>query len=181
MPLPAKSASDAVGIAPQDGWLGEAAEAEGARRGSGRSRRRTLRGSTRRCRGALRTQDARELARRHLVPRREHAPEGRNDDVEALVRERHVLGVTLDPSTSTPAAAARARPCSKSSGVRSRPTTRAPVAAAGIAALPVPQATSSTSSPCSAADACRELPARRPDQLGNCVESPAPTSPGSSP
>jgi hypothetical protein len=49
--------------------------------------------------------------------------------------------------TSTPASAASARPASNSSGVRSTPTTRAPIPAARIAALPVPQATSITSSP----------------------------------
>ena len=47
-------------------------------------------------------------------------------------------------STSTPRRAASTRPASKSSGVRSLATTLAPVAAAGIAALPLPAATSST-------------------------------------
>ena len=46
--------------------------------------------------------------------------------------------------TSTPARVAASRPTSKSSGVRSEATTRAPVAAAGIAALPEPAATSRT-------------------------------------
>ena len=50
-------------------------------------------------------------------------------------------------SISTPASAASRRPSSSSSGVRSTPTTRPPACAARIAALPVPQATSSTSSP----------------------------------
>ena len=49
-------------------------------------------------------------------------------------------------SISTPASAAAARPPSRSSGVRSSPVTVAPVRAAGIVALPVPQATSRTSS-----------------------------------
>jgi hypothetical protein len=47
-------------------------------------------------------------------------------------------------SISTPASAALARPASRSSGVMSRPVTVAPVFAAGIVALPLPQATSST-------------------------------------
>ena len=42
---------------------------------------------------------------------------------------------------------ARCEPTSSSSGVRSTPTTRAPACAARSAALPVPHATSSTSSP----------------------------------
>ena len=50
-------------------------------------------------------------------------------------------------SSSTPAAFARARPASNSSGVRSLATTSAPRCAAGIAALPVPDATSSTRAP----------------------------------
>src|SRR5439155_13180173 len=45
-------------------------------------------------------------------------------------------------SISTPASAASARAASKSSGVRSTPTTVAPACAALKAALPVPQATS---------------------------------------
>ena len=48
-------------------------------------------------------------------------------------------------SSSAPAASARARPASSSSGVRSLAVTWAPASAAGIEALPVPAATSSTS------------------------------------
>jgi hypothetical protein len=51
-------------------------------------------------------------------------------------------------STSTPAAAARRRACSNSSGVTSQPTTVAPRSAAGIATLPpLPVPTSSRSVP----------------------------------
>ena len=50
-------------------------------------------------------------------------------------------------STATPAALARDRAAGKCSGVRSTPVTRPPARAAGIATLPVPQATSSTASP----------------------------------
>ena len=42
-------------------------------------------------------QHARDLARGALVVRREHAAEGRDDDVERSVLEREVLGVPLDP------------------------------------------------------------------------------------
>ncbi len=50
-------------------------------------------------------------------------------------------------STSTIASAARSRAMSSNSGTRSSPTARAPRRTAGIVALPVPQATSSTSIP----------------------------------
>ena len=50
-------------------------------------------------------------------------------------------------STSTMASAARSRAMASRSGERSRPVTRAPARAAGRVALPVPQATSSTSLP----------------------------------
>jgi len=50
-------------------------------------------------------------------------------------------------ASSRPAASARARPASSSSGVRSLAVTRAPASAAGIDALPVPAATSSTRMP----------------------------------
>lgn len=49
-------------------------------------------------------------------------------------------------STSTPAASARRRPGTNSSGVRSEATTEAPRCAAWIAALPLPAAMSSTRS-----------------------------------
>ena len=47
-------------------------------------------------------------------------------------------------SISTPASLAAASPASSRAGVRSMPVTFAPVFAAGIVALPLPQATSST-------------------------------------
>ena len=47
-------------------------------------------------------------------------------------------------SSSSPSASARRRPSASSSGVRSLAVTFAPRAAAGSAALPVPEATSST-------------------------------------
>ena len=50
-------------------------------------------------------------------------------------------------SSSRPSASARRRPASSSSGVRSLAVTRAPRAAAGREALPVPAATSSTRVP----------------------------------
>ena len=50
-------------------------------------------------------------------------------------------------SSSSPAASARRRPSSSSSGVRSLAVTFAPRAAAGMAALPVPAATSRTRVP----------------------------------
>ncbi len=50
-------------------------------------------------------------------------------------------------SSSTPSASARRRPASSSSGVRSLAVTSAPRCAAGIEALPVPAATSSTRIP----------------------------------
>ena len=80
-----------------------------------------------------------------LVVRREHRPDAGQHDVEARVGERQRLGIGLDPlQPDTRAAAAIRRPASNSSGVRSEATTEAPVAAAGIAALPDPAATSST-------------------------------------
>ncbi len=60
----------------------------------------------------------------------------------------------LTHRTSVPACAASRRPASNNGGVRSSPTTRAPDCAARIAALPVPQATSSTSSPLSTPARC---------------------------
>jgi hypothetical protein len=57
---------------------------------------------------------------------------------------------SASPSTSsisTPASAARTRAAANSSGVRSTPVTFAPASAAATAAFPLPQATSSTSSP----------------------------------
>ena len=50
-------------------------------------------------------------------------------------------------STSTIASAARSRASESSAGEKSSPVTLAPLRAAGIVALPVPQATSSTSIP----------------------------------
>ena len=50
-------------------------------------------------------------------------------------------------SSSTPAALARSRPASNSSGVRSLAVTSAPFSAATIEALPVPAATSRTFRP----------------------------------
>ena len=49
-------------------------------------------------------------------------------------------------SISTPASFAAASPASSSDGVRSMPVTVAPVFAAGMVALPLPQATSRTTS-----------------------------------
>ena len=59
-----------------------------------------------------------------------------------------LLGVGLDPlELERPAASARRRPASSSSGVRSLAVTFAPRSAAGIDALPVPAATSRTRMP----------------------------------
>ncbi len=55
-----------------------------------------------------------------------------------------VLDVAAGTGNASLPAAARARPASKSSGVRSLAVTSAPRCAAGIAALPVPAATSRT-------------------------------------
>lgn len=89
-------------------------------------------------------QDPGDLVGDDLVAGREHAAERGEDHVEPLVGQRQVFGVALDPLD--PAAAARCRPDTSISGVRSRPVTRAPARAAGIVAFPVPHATSSTSS-----------------------------------
>ena len=75
-------------------------------------------------------------------------PKVESDDVEALVVDREGLGVALHPvDLHARLGGPAAGPASSSSGVRSTPTTRAPACAARSAALPVPQATSSTSSP----------------------------------
>ena len=55
-------------------------------------------------------------------------------------------------STSTIASAARSRASESRAGEKSSPVTRAPARAAGIVALPVPQATSSTSIPGSSSE-----------------------------
>lgn len=46
---------------------------------------------------STRSQDAGDLARRHVVARREHAAEGRDDHIEALVVEPQRLRIALDP------------------------------------------------------------------------------------
>ena len=53
----------------------------------------------------------------------------------------------VSQASSRLSASARRRPMSSSAGVRSEAVTAAPVRAAGIATLPDPAATSSTSSP----------------------------------
>ena len=57
-------------------------------------------------------------------------------------------------SSSRPSASATRRPASSRSGVRSLAVTSAPARAAGIAALPVPAATSSTRAPGPIPHAC---------------------------
>ena len=95
-----------------------------------------------------RTGDAGQLVRDDLVARRELHAEGRQDAVEGRRPRRAAPRRRPRPSRRRRrAAAARARAVSNSSGVRSRPTTCAPAAAARIARLPVPVATSSTSWP----------------------------------
>ena len=73
--------------------------------------------------------------------------EARDDAVEAGVLEGQRLRVALDPldlhhRVGAPLARDREQP-----GEKSRPVTRAATFAAGMVALPVPQATSSTSMP----------------------------------
>ncbi len=51
---------------------------------------------------AARAQHPGRLSRSHLVTRREHDPEGRQHDIEALVVERQRLGVRLDPFNLDP-------------------------------------------------------------------------------
>ena len=75
-------------------------------------------------------------------------------------------------STSTPASAARRRAASNNSGVMSSPVTAAPATAAGIAQLPVPQATSSGGVPGFDLDPPDEIVADGPDPLGDRVEVP---------
>ena len=85
-------------------------------------------------------------------------------------------------SSSTPAASARLRPASSSSGVRSLATTLAPRCAAGMAALPVPAATSRTRMP--GADAGRldepraERQQERLDHVRVVAGGPHPAMPG---
>ena len=72
---------------------------------------------------------------------REHAAEDRDHRVEALVLERELLGVALDPfDLDAGVGRLRLPPPRAASVSRSRPVTSAPVFAAGIVALPAPQA-----------------------------------------
>jgi hypothetical protein len=64
-----------------------------------------------------------------------------------MVVERQVLGIGLDPLDVEAMCLLPTRPRCQQSGVRSLAVTRAPRRAAGIDALPVPAATSSTRAP----------------------------------
>ncbi len=75
-------------------------------------------------------------------------------------------------SSSTPASPARRRASSNSSGVMSRPVTSPPATAAGIAALPVPQATSRTRSP--SLTPTRETRSPPTDQMRSAIASKSP-------
>ena len=97
---------------------------------------------------AARAADAHELVGDVLVVRREHRADRGHDDVERLVLERQLLGVGLHPLELEPLGlrAARGRPRAARASGR-WPSRCAPACAAGIAALPVPEATSSTRMP----------------------------------
>ena len=77
-------------------------------------------------------------------------------------------------STSTMASAARSRAVASRSGWESRPVTRAPARAAGIVALPVPQATSSTSMPGSRPERSTQTSPTSPMRSATEAKSPEP-------
>ena len=125
--------------------------------------------------------DPDQLVGAGLVVRREHHADAGHHHAEPVVAVVQGLGVRLLPHDVQRRRRRVCGPPSSSSGVRSLATTDAPRLAAGMAALPVPAATSSTRSPASMPHASTSTsPRSAMTSVATAGSHPAPTGPGAS-